>query len=145
MIDERLSKLGLVLPEPIAPVANYVTTARSGAILWTSGHTSPRRGKLGADVSVEDGYAAARETALSLLSTVQAALGSLDRVVRVVKVLGMVNATAEFAGHPAVINGASDLLVAVFGDRGRHARSAIGVSSLPAGAAVEIELILEVS
>ncbi len=148
-ITERLAELGIVLAPPAPPIANFLPAVQTGNLLFVSGHVSARPpdpvvGKLGAERTVEDGYRAARLVAIDLLATVQAALGSLDRVARIVKLLGLVNATPDFSEPPAVINGASDLLVEVFGERGRHARSAIGVAALPRNAAVEIELIVEV-
>ena len=149
--EARLADLGITLPVPPTPVASYVTFVRSGDLVFTSGH-GPQRddgswitGKVGTDLTVEEGAQAARRTAIGLLATLRAELGSLDRVTRIVKVLGMVNCPSDFTDHPAVINGCSDLLAAVFGDAGRHARSAVGVASLPMGLAVEIELIAEVA
>jgi enamine deaminase RidA (YjgF/YER057c/UK114 family) len=149
--ESRLADLGITLPVPPTPVASYVTFVRSGDLVFTSGH-GPQRddgswitGKVGTDLTVEEGAQAARRTAIGLLATLRAELGSLDRVTRIVKVLGMVNCPSDFTDHPAVINGCSDLLAAVFGDAGRHARSAVGVASLPMGLAVEIELIAEVA
>ncbi len=149
--ESRLADLGITLPVPPTPVASYVTFVRSGNLVFTSGH-GPQRddgswitGKVGTDLTVEEGAQAARRTAIGLLATLRAELGSLDRVTRIVKVLGMVNCPSDFTDHPAVINGCSDLLAAVFGDAGRHARSAVGVASLPMGLAVEIELIAEVA
>ncbi len=146
----RLSALGIELPEPSTPVANYVRTVRTGNLVFTSGH-GPRRadgslvtGKLGKDLTVDQGYEAARLTAIALLASLQQEIGDLSRVRRVVKVTGMVNSDAEFTDQPKVINGCSDLLVEVFGDRGRHARAAVGMASLPMGIAVEIEMIVEV-
>jgi enamine deaminase RidA (YjgF/YER057c/UK114 family) len=147
---DRLRDLGLELLTPAVPVANYVPFVFSGPLLYLSGQ-GPRRadgslhtGKVGAQVSVEEAYAHARTTGLNLLSVAHVALGDLGRVRRVVKLLGMVNAVPEFTDHPQVINGASDLFVSVFGDAGRHARSAVGMGSLPGNITVEIEAILEV-
>ena len=148
---ERLSALGIVLPRPPRPVANFMPAVRSGDLLFVSGqgpvgaagvrHT----GKVGATVSTEDAYQHARLTTVNLLAVMHEALGSLAHVTRIVKVLGMVNATAEFSEHPRVLDGCSDLLVAVFGeDIGRHARSAVGMGSLPGQITVEIELIAAV-
>ncbi len=147
--EERLEELGLELGPAPLPIATYVPAARSGDLLFLSGHGPDRpgelwRGKLGADLGVDEGYAAARAVALNLLATLKAELGDLSRVRRVVKVLGMVNATPDFEDHPKVINGASDLLAHVFGDAGNHARSAVGMASLPGGIPVEIEMIVEV-
>jgi enamine deaminase RidA (YjgF/YER057c/UK114 family) len=150
--EARLKALNLTLPPPPTPVANYVGAVRVGSLLFVSGHGPLRtdgkpavRGKLGRDLSVEQGYQVAREVGLSLLATVRAALGSLDRVKRVVKVLGMVNSAEGFGDQPKVINGFSDLMVEVFGEAvGTHARSAVGMAELPMGIPVEIEMILEV-
>ncbi len=151
--EDNLEDKNIALPEPPTPVANYVTHLLVDRWLYVSGHGPINKGlehpegvrltgKLGDDVSIEDGYAAARQTGLGILATVRAALGSLDRVERVVKVLGMVNATPEFGDHPKVINGCSDLLAEVFGDdAGRATRSAIGMGSLPGGIATEIEAL----
>ena len=148
--EEKLTELGLELPETMTPVGSYVPAVQAGNLLFLSG-AGPidnagkvTRGKLGADLSMEEGKAAARLVALQLLAVIRQELGSLDRVKRGVKVLGMVNATPEFGESPQVINGASDLFVAVFGEAGRHARSAVGMATLPIGIAVEIEMIVEV-
>jgi enamine deaminase RidA (YjgF/YER057c/UK114 family) len=150
MIKAKLKSLGIVLPPAPAPMANYVSHVISGNLLFLSGQ-GPRTpeglwlcGKVGAEVGVEDAYWHARLTGIRLLSVANAALGSLDRVQRVVKVLGFVNAIPSFRDHSKVINGCSDLFVEVFGDAGRHARSAIGVGSLPENTTVEIEAILEI-
>lgn len=149
--EARLKTLGIELPAPPRPLATYVTAARSGNLLFLSGHGPMRdgrivyQGKVGRDLSIEQGREAARLTGLNLLATARETLGSLDRVRRVLKVLGMVQCADDFTDHPAVINGFSDLMVEVFGDAGRHARSAVGMGSLPFGIAVEIEMILEVS
>jgi len=148
--EARLKELGIVLPPQATPLANYVPGVRVGNLLYLSGHGPERegrptaRGKLGRDLSVEEGYAVAREVGLNLLGSARSLLGSLDRVERVVKVLGMVNSVDGFGAQPKVINGFSDLMVEVFGDRGRHARSAVGMAELPMGIPVEIEMILEV-
>ncbi|MFN0030372.1 MAG: RidA family protein [Acidimicrobiales bacterium] len=148
--SERLVALGISLPTPPRPLASYVTAVRAGDLLFTSGHGpvaadgSITTGKVGIDLDVAAGQAAARLTAINLLATVHAELGSLDRVARVVKVFGMVNCPPTFTEHPAVLNGCSDLLVDVFGEAGRHVRSAVGVSSLPLNFAVEIEMVLQV-
>ena len=149
--EARLTELGIDLPKAPRPMASYVTAARSGSLVFTAGHGPVRpdgtvvTGKVGADLDVDAGREAARLTALGLLSTLRAELGSLDRVARIVKVLGMVNCPPDFGHHPEVINGCSDLLVEIFGDAGRHARSAVGMGSLPRGMAVEIELVVEVA
>jgi enamine deaminase RidA (YjgF/YER057c/UK114 family) len=148
--DARLLELGITLPAVPKPMATYSTAVRHGDLLFTSGHGPQRAdgsfvvGKLGATLDVAGGKEAARLTGLAVLATVNAYLGSLDRVVRIIKVLGMVNATPEFVDHPAVINGFSDLMVQVFGDAALAARSAVGTASLPAGIAVEVEAIFEV-
>ena len=148
--SEKLVELGIDLPAPwrVPAGMSFVTAARTGRLLYVSGHgPAPAdgirtTGKLGRELNVEEGYRAARQTGLSILATVRAALGSLDRVERVVKVLGMVNSTPEFAEHPKVINGCSDLFVEIFGDSGRAARSAVGMGSLPGAIATEIEAII---
>lgn len=150
-IAARLDELGLTLPSAPAPAANYVPWVRSGAQVFVSGQISQDAsglicGKLGADLDVAAGAAAARACALSLIAQLAAACdGNLDRVVRVVKLTGFVNSTPDFTEQPKVINGCSDLLVEVFGDAGRHARSAVSAASLPLGVAVEIEGIFEVA
>ena len=149
-IDKRLAELGIILPVPAKPVANYVPSVRVGNLLFLSGHGPFRdgkassRGKLGKELSVEDGSKVAREVGLNLLASARTALGSLDKVKRVVKVLGMVASAEGFTDQPKVINGFSDLMVEVFGEAGRHARSAVGMAELPMGIPVEIEMILEV-
>ena len=147
---ERLNELGLALMTPAVPMANYVPYVLAGPFLYLSGQ-GPREpdgflhtGKVGVDVGLDEAYGHARTTGLNLLSVAHAALGDLGRVARVVKLLGMVNAVPDFADHPRVINGASDLFVAVFGEAGRHARSAVGVGSLPGNITVEIEAVLEI-
>lgn len=144
-VEQRLKELGIELPAGRAPVANFVPVRRLGSAAYVSGHTSKgTRGKVGADVTAEDAHAAARSIAIDILGTLSQAGIPLDRM-RVVKLLGMVNSAPDFTGQPAVINGASDLLVAVLGDEhGAHARSSIGVAQLPDNAAVEIEAIVEV-
>jgi enamine deaminase RidA (YjgF/YER057c/UK114 family) len=150
--EATLKDKGITLPPPSAPLANYVGAVRTGNLLYLAGHgpimTGGKpsiTGKLGRDLTVEQGYRAAREVGLCLLATTRAALGSLDRVKRIVKVLGMVNCTDDFGDQPKVINGFSDLMVEVFGEAiGKHARSAVGMAGLPVGIPVEIEMILEV-
>jgi enamine deaminase RidA (YjgF/YER057c/UK114 family) len=148
--EQRLKELGIELTQPTSPMANYVNAVRTGNLLFLAGKGPglPGKplptGKVGRDFTVEQAYVHARETGLSLIAVMKAELGDLDRVKRIVKVLGMVNATPEFGRQPEVINGCSDLLVEVFGDRGKHARSAVGVGSLPRGIPVEIEVIVEV-
>lgn len=150
-IDSRLAELGLTLPTPTAPAANYVSYLRDGDLLWVSGQVPMRdgafvTGKLGAEASLEQGVAAARLCGLSLIAQAKDALdGDLDRVVQVVKLVGFVNSTPDFDQQPAVINGASDLMVEVFAEAGRHTRSAVSAASLPFGVSVEIEGVFRVS
>lgn len=149
-VTDRLQELGITIPPSRSPMANYVPAVTAGNLVFLSGHGpylpagSLITGRLGRDLSVEEGYAAARATILACLSSLQAEVGSLDRVKRIVKLLGMVNCTEDFTQHPQVINGASDLLVGIFGDRGRHARSAVGMQMLPMNIAVEIEMVVEI-
>ncbi len=148
--ENRLKDLGIELPQLSAPVANYVNAVRTGKLLFLAGKGPSTvdglrpQGKLGREFTVEQGYRFARSTGLALLAVMKAELGSLDRVKRVVKVLGMVNAEPDFRDQPKVINGCSDLFVEVFGEAGRHARSAVGMGSLPNGIPVEIEAIVEI-
>jgi enamine deaminase RidA (YjgF/YER057c/UK114 family) len=149
-VEAKLRELGLELPPPPRPAANYVGAVQTGHLLFVSGHGPTQDGgfvcigKVGKDLSVEQGYEAARLVALNCLASAKAVLGDLERIKRVVKILGMVNCAEDFGEQPRVINGASDLLVQVFGEAGRHARSAVGMQSLPFGIAVEIEMIFEV-
>ena len=150
-VNDRLNELGITLPSVPGPMGNYVDAVRTGNLLFCSGK-GPRgkteggagTGKLGKDVTVEQGYQDARSVGLILLAVMEKELGTLDRVKRVVKVLGMVNSDPEFGDQPKVINGCSDLFVDVFGDKGRHARSAVGMGALPSNITVEIEVIVEV-
>jgi len=148
--EARLAELGITLPKPPSPVANYVNGVQSGNLIFLAGKGPKRadgteiRGKLGADLTIEEGYEGARLTAINQLAVLKSMLGNLNRVERVVKVHGMVNSDPNFVEQPSVINGFSDLIVAVFGERGRHARAAVGMASLPRGQAVEIEMIVEV-
>ncbi len=150
-IEAKLQEMGIELPTPPAPVASYVPFVSSGGIVYVSGQVSVDasggiKGKLGADIEVEEGQAAARLCGLNLLAQIKAACdGDLDRVRRVVKLGGFVNVTPDFAPIPQVINGCSDLMVAVFGDAGKHARSAVGVANLPLDFAVEVDGIFEIS
>lgn len=150
-IDQKLAELGITLPSPKPPVANYVPVVKTGNLLFVSGQVSVDGsgkvaiGKLGGGMSIEDGREAAKLCAINILAQVKAAAGDLDKVVRIVKLVGFVNSTLEFTDQPAVMNGCSDLLVEVFGDKGRHARSAVGIASLPFGAAVEVEAIVEIA
>ena len=149
-VEQRLSELGIVLPRAQSPVANYVGAVRTGSLLFLSGRgpLGPdgelKTGIVGRDVSVEEAYGHARLVGLQLIATMKDELGDLDRVTRIVKLLGMVNAVPGFESQPEVINGCSDLLVEVFGDRGRHARSAVGMGSLPRNITVEIEAVAEI-
>ena len=149
-VEAKLKELGLQLPSPAIPVANYVPAVRTGNLVFLSGHGPLREdgslitGKLDSDLTIEEGYEAAKRTAIGLLGSLQGLIGDLDKVRRVVKLLGMVNCEPTFKDHPKVINGASDLLVEVFGDEAKHARSAVGMNGLPFNMAVEIEMIVEV-
>lgn len=149
-IEAKLAVLGLTLPDAPAPVANYVPTCLTGGLLFISGQVSRRgdgqvlTGKLGDGLDIAAGREAAKVCALNILAQAKAALGSLERIERVVKLTGFVNSSPTFNGHPQVVNGASDLLVEVLGDKGRHTRSAVGVAALPVDAAVEIEAIIAV-
>ena len=148
--EENIVRLGIDLSRPPAPVANYVPAVRTGNLVFVSGHGPVRpqggmvTGKVGDTVSVEEAYEAARLVGIGLLASLRTELGDLNRVKRVVKLLGMVNADPAFREHPKVINGCSDLLVDVFGEQGKHARSAVGMGSLPDQIAVEIEMIVEI-
>ena len=150
MIADRLAELGVTIPTAPSPAANYVGADRTGNLVFISGH-GPRRedgsmitGKLGRDLTVEEGYEAARLTMIQCLASLKAEIDDLDRVRRIVKLLGMVNCTEDFGSQPQVMNGASDLLVAIFGEAGRHARSAVGMQMLPSNISVEIEMVVEV-
>lgn len=148
--ESRLRELGIVLSSPSQPVANYVHAVRVGNLLFLAGKGPSKpgggyiTGKVGTELSVEQGYEAARLTAIHQLAVLKAELGDLKKVKRIVKVLGMVNCNPDFANQPEVINGFSDLMVQVFGERGKHARSAVGMIALPRNMAVEIEMIVEV-
>lgn len=148
--EERLAAQKITLPSVTPPIANYVNAVRVGNLLYLSGK-GPKKadgvditGKLGKDLTIEQGYEAARWTCINHLAVLKAELGDLKKVKRIVKVLGMVNGTPEFADQPKVINGYSDLMVAVFGEKGKHARSAVGMNALPGNIAVEVEVIVEV-
>ena len=150
-VEKKLSELGVVLNEPAAPVANYVLFVRTGNLLMVSGQICldgegklVATGQVGAGVSIESGQKAARACAVNLLAQVKAALGDLDKVLRVVRLGGFVNSATGFLEGPKVMNGASDLMVAAFGDKGRHARTTVGVAALPQDAAVEVEGVFEV-
>lgn len=149
-VEAKLKELGIELPQAGAPVANYVNAVRTGNLVFLAGK-GPKKadgayvtGKVGQDLTEEEGYAAARLTAITQLAALKAEIGDLNKVKRVVKVLGMVNATPDFENHPEVINGFSDLIVEVFGEKGKHARAAVGMGSLPRNIACEIEMIVEV-
>jgi len=151
-VEKKLIDLGIMLPTPASPVANYVPFVRTGRLLVVSGQIClgpdgklVAKGKLGADVSVEDGVKAAQACAVNLLAQVKAAVGDLDKVIRVVRLGGFINSAPTFVDGPKVMNGASDLVVTVFGDKGRHARTTVGVASLPLDSAIEVEGAFEVS
>ncbi|HUQ35456.1 MAG TPA: RidA family protein [Aestuariivirga sp.] len=151
LIDKRLAELGIVLPTPAKPIANYVPWVKTGNLVYISGQGAVRDGKIeytgkvGDTLPIEDAVASARLTAINIIAHLRDACGGdLDRVKRIVKLLGLVNCTPTFGDHPKVINGASDLMVEVFGDKGRHARSAVGAPSLPFGLSVEVEAIVEI-
>jgi len=144
--EQRLAAAGYTLPSPATPVANYVTWRKAGNILYLSGHGEcgdALTGKLGADLTLEQGYGAAQRTGLCMLSTIKNAIGDLSRVKQVLQIMGMVNASPDFTRQPQVINGFSDLFVVAFGDSGKGARAAVGMSSLPSGIAVEISAVIE--
>lgn len=149
-IESKLKTMGIELPVMKKPIANYVHAVRTGNLVFLAGK-GPRdqngniiKGKLGNDTSVEDAYQAARNVAIAQLGALKAEIGDLNKVVRIVKVLGMVNSTEDFGNHPEVVNGFSDFIVEVFGDRGKHARAAVGMASLPRNMVCEIEMIVEV-
>ncbi len=149
-VEERLRELGIELPEPPPPVGNYIGAVTVGNLVFLSGH-GPRSssgeyssGKVGSELTLEQGQEEARQVGLNMLATLRAEIGDLDQVRRVVKVLGMVNAAPDFRDHPKVINGFSDLMVEVFGEKGRGARSAVGMGSLPFQIPVEVEMIVEI-
>lgn len=149
--EAKLKELGIELSTPSAPVANYVNAVRAGNLIFLSGKGPLKTdgenitGKLGSDLTIEQGYEAARITGINQLSVLKSELGNLNKVKRVVKVLGMVNCTPDFADQPKVVNGYSDLMVEVFGEHGKHARAAVGMGSLPGNIAVEVEMIVEVT
>lgn len=148
--EQILKDLGIELPTPSKPIANYVPAVRTGNLIFLAGKGPSKpdgsyiTGKPGKDLTIEQGYKAAELTAINQLAALKAAIGDLSKVKRVVKVLGMVNSEADFKDHPKVINGFSDLIVKVFGEKGKHARSAVGMCSLPMNMAVEVEMIVEV-
>ena len=141
--SERLIELGIVLPPPPTPAGNYVHAVRAGNLLFLAGKADgPYVGKVGLDVSVAEAYAYARQTGIQLLGVIAHELGSIDRVTQIVKVFGLVNATSDFADHPTVMNGCSDLMLEVFGECGRHARTSVGAASLPGNVPVEIDMVV---
>ncbi|QSE98024.1 RidA family protein [Fulvivirga lutea] len=148
--EEKIKELGYELFQPHKPIANYVKAVRTGNLVFLAGHGPGRadgtnvKGRLGEDLSIEQGYEAAQISAIALLSSLKAEIGDLNKVKRIVKVTGMVNSTADFYDQPKVINGCSDLLVKIFGEKGKHVRAAVGMVSLPNNIAVEIEMIVEV-
>lgn len=148
--DKKLKELGVELFPPTKPMGSYVKAVRTGNLLYLAGHGPTRAdnsnitGKVGKDLTLDQGVAAARQTGIAILSTLKGELGDLNKVKRIVKVLGMVNCTEDFGDQPKVMNGFSDLMVAVFGEKGKHARSAVGMYALPSNIAVEIEIIVEV-
>ncbi len=150
MIEQKLKEKGIVLPAAAKPVATYVNAVRVGNLIFLSGKGPQKAdgsyitGKVGKDISIQEGYEASRLTAINALAALKAEIGNLDKVKRIVKVLGMVNCEGNFADHPKVINGFSDFMVEIFGDKGKHARSAVGMGSLPMNTSVEIEMIVEV-
>ena len=149
-VEEKIASIGITLQEPAPPVANYVNSVKTGSLVFMAGKGPTQadgtlvKGKVGVDLTVEEGYEAARLVAAAQLSALKAEIGDLNKVVRIVKVLGMVNCAADFENQPEVINGFSDTIVEVFGERGKHARAAVGMGSLPRNIAVEIEMIVEV-
>ena len=149
-IENRLEEIGIELPPPVKPMANYVTTVQTGNLVFTSGHGPVsmsgelEKGQLGTDMTIEEGYQSARLVGLGLISTLKDTLGDLDRIKQVIKIVGFVNSTPDFLDHPKIVNGVSDLFVEVFGDKGKHARSAVGMVQLPGGIPVEVEVIVEI-
>nr|AOE09636.1 endoribonuclease L-PSP [uncultured bacterium]CCG00344.1 endoribonuclease L-PSP family protein [uncultured Flavobacteriia bacterium] len=148
--EAKLDSMKIVLPQPPTPVANFVNTVQAGNLLFLSGNGPLKAdgkfitGKLGADLSIKEGYEAARITGINQLGVIKSAIGDLSRVKRIVRVTGMVNASPDFTQHPSVVNGFSDLMVAVFGEKGKHTRAAVGMGSLPFNIAVEIDMIVEI-
>ena len=148
--EAKLDSMGIVLPQPAIPVANFVNTVQVGNLLFLSGN-GPKKldgkfitGKVGSDLTIEEGYEAARLTGINQIGVLKSTLGDLSRVKRIIRVTGKVNATPDFKQHPAVVNGFSDLMVAVFGEKGKHTRAAVGMASLPFNIAVEIDMIVEI-
>lgn len=148
-IEEKLNQMKVEIPSPTAPKGNYCLYVKQGNVLHICGHIPSTsngliKGKVGKDLNVEQGYESAKTCAINILGTIQSAIGTLDKVVRIVKIVGFVNCTDDFEQQPAVINGASDFFVEVFGEKGKHARSAVGTNALPLGIATEVECIVEV-
>ncbi len=149
-VEKKLKELGIELISPPKPVANYVRAVRTGNLVYLAGHGPTKAdgtnitGKLGKDMTIEQGYEAAKQTGIALLSSLKGEIGDLNKVKRIVKVFGMVNCTPDFTDQPKVINGFSDLMVSIYGEKGKHARAAVGMISLPSGIAVEIEMIVEI-
>lgn len=148
--EQKIEELGIVIPKPPDPVANYVTAVRTGNLVFLAGHGPVDgngnlvTGRLGSDLTIAQGQEAARLTGIGLLASLKKEIGNLNKVVRIVKIRGMVNSTTDFTEHPQVVNGCSDLMVEIFGDNGKHARAAVGMGSLPGNIAIEIEMIVEV-
>ncbi len=142
-IEERMAGMGLILNPPKAPVANYLGTKRTGNLLFVSGRVSEKRGQVGTDVSLEEARLAARDTMLDLLSIIKADIGDLDDIISIIRLQGFVNAASSFNALPQVIDGASELLIALYGEAGRHARTATGASELPYGATVQLDMVVE--
>ncbi|MGE6599158.1 RidA family protein [Bacillus proteolyticus] len=143
--EDKLRELGITLPAIRPAVGNYVSCVKVGNLLFTAGQgVDEYHGKLGKDISIDDGYKAARQSMLNLLSVVRNELGDLNKVKRVVKLLGFVNSTEDFINQPKVMNGASDVIVEIFGEKGKHARSAVGMAQLPNNTTIEIEMVLEI-
>ncbi len=148
--EARLQELGIQLPTPYAPIANYVRAVRTGDLVFLGGHgpcelTDRDKGRVGQDRTIEEAYETARRTGICMLASLKGEIEDLSKVERIIRVFGMVNSAEDFTGHSQVINGFSDLMVEVFGERGRHARAAVGMASLPLGLTVEIEMVVEVS
>ena len=142
-IEKRMAGMGLVLNPPKAPVANYLGTKRTGNLLFVSGRVSEKRGQVGTDVSPEEARLAARDTLLDLLSIIKADIGDLDDIISIIRLQGFVNADSSFNALPQVIDGASELLIALYGEAGRHARTATGAAELPYGATIQLDMVVE--
>ena len=144
-VEARLAAMGLVLPLPKAPVASYLGTKAAGSLLFVSGRVSEKRGQVGSDVAADEARLAARDALLDVLAIIKADIGDLDRLASIVKLQGFVNSAPNFTGQPQVIDGASDLLIALYGEAGRHARTATGVAQLPYGASVQLDMVVLLS